>query len=353
MLSVKPVRIAVLGMNQGYKFACDAMKMAGVELVAVAGDNSDARQRAKALQVPVYADYKKLVGELELDGIIIALPNQMHGEAVEICSRKCASLLVEKPIAESVADGEMIVDLCRRRRVRLLVGHHRRFSSQLNCLKNLIASGRIGTLCGVSMFWVLAKHKAYFEDAWRVEKGGGPLLINGIHDVDDFRYVTGLTVASVYAATRSSIRGLAVEDSASVLMETREGATVSYFLSDGIPSPWNYEADAQENPTKHPYQADCYYFFGTRGSIAFPSMRLFFYDDNRFGWEEPLLEETFSCVKNDPMTAELSHFIQVVQGLEEPLVTGEDALETLRIIQAAKQSALHRQVVHLHEPPIH
>ncbi|MDW7659029.1 MAG: Gfo/Idh/MocA family oxidoreductase, partial [Bacillota bacterium] len=309
-------------------------------------------QRANVLQVPIYTDYKKLVTELELDGIIIALPNQMHREAVEVCSRKCFSLLVEKPIADSIEDGRKIVDLCHCRGVRLLVGHHRRFSSQLNCLKKLIESGRIGRICGASMFWVLAKHKAYFEDAWRVQKGGGPLLINGIHDIDDFRHITGLNVTSVYAATRSNIRGLTVEDSASVLMETKEGATVNYFLSDGIPSPWNYEADARENPTKHPCQADCYYFFGTRGSIAFPSMRLFYYDDNNYGWEEPLLEETVSCVKNDPMTAELCHFIQVVRGQEDPLVTGEDALETLRIIQAVKQSAEHKKVMHLHDPLI-
>ena len=150
---------------------------------------------------------------------------------------------------------------------------------------------------------------------------------------------------------RNTIRGLPVEDSAFALLETREGATVNYFLSDGIPSPWNYEADAQENPTKYACQADCYYFFGTRGSIAFPSMRLFSYDDTRYGWEEPLLEETVPCEKNDPMTAELSHFIRVVRGLEEPLVTGEDALETLRILQAAKESAQHRQIIHLYDLP--
>ena len=134
--------------------------------------------------MPVYADYRKLVDELVLDGIIIALPNQMHREAVEICSKKCASLLVEKPIAESVTDGAKIMELCRQSKTRLLVGHHRRFSSQLNCLKKLIESGG-SAHCAVSMDLVWAITQSLFCRMPGGLKRGRPLLINGhLNDID-------------------------------------------------------------------------------------------------------------------------------------------------------------------------
>lgn len=139
-----------------------------------------------------------------------------------------------------------------------------------------------------------------------------------------------------------------VEDSASVILETSEGPMITYFVSDGIPSPWSYEFTMKEN-TKYPYyNENCYYFFGTKGSVAFPSLKVYSYDENNYGWEHQLKIEEFYVEDNDPMTAELLHFVDVLRGESEPLVTGPDGLETLKVIKAVKESAEKGQKVFIH-----
>ncbi|MEW9673036.1 Gfo/Idh/MocA family protein [Ammoniphilus sp. 3BR4] len=342
---MKKMRIAVFGLNHGYKFASDALKIPGVELVAVAGDNELSEKRARELNVPLYKNYKDLIGECDLDGAIITLPNQLHKEAVEACANKGLHVLVEKPIASTIEEGEEIIQICAKNQVRLMVGHHRRFSSKVAKLKEIISSGMLGEIVGVNMLWVLAKDRPYFSEGWRLVQGGGPLLINGIHDIDTLRYVTGLNIDSVYTAARNSIRKNQVEDSASVILETKEGATVNYFISDGVPAPWSYDANLKENPKFAHYDENCFYFFGTKGSLSFPDMKMYFYEEENYGWEHKLVVEQFRVADNDPMTAELMHFIDVMKGEAEPLVTGEDGLETLKVIEAIRLSANRGQKI--------
>lgn len=347
--TIKNVRIAVFGLNHGFKFASDASKIPGVELAAVAGDNELAEIRAKELNVPLYKNYKDLVNECRLDGAIITLPNRLHKEAVEVCARKGLHVLVEKPIASTIEEGEDMIRECARNNVKLLVGHHRRFSSKVTKLKEIISSGQLGQIVGVNMLYVLAKDRPYFSEKWRLTQGGGPLLINGIHDIDTLRFVTDLKIESVYAAARNSIRKNPVEDSAAILMETSEGAIVNFFISDGIPSPWSYDCNLKENPKFQHYDENCFYFFGTKGSLSFPDLKRYSYEEENYGWEHNLVVENFGVEDNDPMTAELMHFVDVIRGDSEPLVTGEDGLETLKVINAIKESATKEQKTYLYK----
>ena len=333
------VKIAVLGMNHGYKFASDALKMPGVELVAVAGNDQLSAERAKDLNVPLYQNYQDLINECDLNGVIITLPNHLHREAAEFCANKELHIIVEKPIANTIEDAEAIIEVCARNQVELVVGHHRRFSNKVVKLKEVISAGHIGDLVSVNMLWMLAKDKPYFKDEWRVSKGGGPLLINGIHDIDNLRFITGLKIDSVYATARSSIRNNVVEDSAAIILESKEGPIINYLVSDGTPSPWSYEFTAKENPKYHQYDEDCYTFFGTKGSIAFPSFKFFSYDEEKYGWDHELLIKEINVEDNDPMTTELEHFVKVLQGEQKSFVLGEDGLETLKVINAVKESA--------------
>ncbi len=282
------MRIAVLGLNHGYKFACEVLGMKGLTLVAVAGNDQLAMDRSRELGVTLYQDYKQLIDENELDGVIITLPNRLHKEAVFYCADRGIHCLVEKPIADDIEQGNEMVSYCKEKQVKLLVGHHRRFSSQIKQLKDVLDADVIGDLIGVNMMWVLAKDRSYFQEEWRVNAGGGPLLINGIHDIDNLRYVTGIDIESVYAVGKNILRRNKVEDSVSAVLEATNGATINYFLTDGIPSPWSYEFNLKENTKYHFYDEDCYYFFGTRGSLAFPSFRHYTYADEAYGWEHPL-----------------------------------------------------------------
>lgn len=342
---MRKVKIAVLGLNQGFKAASDALKMPDVELVAVAGIGKQAEERATELGVPLYTDYVKLVNECEVDGVIITLPNQLHLDAAKLCAEKGVHVLVEKPIASTIEDGQEIIDICKKHNVSLLVGHHRRFSSKVQKLKEIIDSGKLGNIVGVNLLWMLAKHHAYYEEAWRLKDGGGPLLINGIHEIDTVRYVTGLNITSVYAVSNNTIRGNKVEDSAAMILETDQGSIINYLISDGTPSPWAYDLNVGEINMFARNSEDCFKVFGTKGSIIFPSMKFYSYEEDKYGWTHQINEERFEVSDNDPAIEILEHFVAILRGEEEPRVTGEDALETLRIINAVKQSAKEGQKI--------
>ncbi|TES49769.1 Gfo/Idh/MocA family oxidoreductase [Shouchella lehensis] len=342
------LKLAVLGLNHGFQFAEAIVKMKGVSLVAVAGINDLAKQRANCLDVPLYENYKQLIQEQSLDGVIITLPNQLHHEAVTYCADAGVHCLVEKPIADTTVQGVEMVQYCKKRKVNLLVGHHRRYSSKINLLKQTLETKKIGDMIGVNLMWALAKDRPYYDETWRMNEGGGPLLINGIHDIDNLRYVTGSEVESVYATAKSLIRGNRVEDSVSAILHLHTGATVNYFLTDGVPAPWSYEFTMGEN-SKYPfYEEDCYYFFGTKGSIAFPSMRMYRYDESAYGWEHALVEETLTIDQFvDPIVEELKHFILVIEGIEQARVPGEDGVKTLEVIEAMRLSIEEERKVNI------
>lgn len=112
-------------------------------------------------------------------------------------------------------------------------------------------------------------------------------------------------------------------------------------MSDGTPGPWNYDLAAEENTffTMCPGE-NSLRVFGTKGSFGFPNMDLYYYDKNAFGWTSPLIHEHFEVEKNDPMTAELEHFVDLCKGREKtPRCTGENALDTLKVINAILESA--------------
>ncbi|AIF68107.1 hypothetical protein GZ22_16680 [Terribacillus saccharophilus] len=344
------MRIAVLGLNHGYTFAQQAKNMADLTLVAVAGNNASAMERANELAVPLFEDYKELIDTCPLDGVIITLPNHLHKEAVTYCADKGLHCLVEKPIADTTEAAHEMIAYCHDKQVKLMVGHHRRFSAKINHLKYLLESGVIGDLVGVNMMWVLAKDKDYYKEAWRVKAGGGPLLINGIHDLDNLLYATNLNIESVYATSRNKIRGLEIEDSVTAILEADDGTVIQYFLTDGVPSPWSYEFNVKENPIYNFYDEDCYYFFGTKGSLAFPSFRCYQYSEGEYGWKHALVEQHFPPAATvDPIAAELHHFMEVLKEGEEPRVPGEAGLRTLEILEAINLSIREKRRVTLRE----
>lgn len=335
------IKMAVLGLNQGSKIARDASVNPEIDLVAVAGFGDHDAQVAQELEVPLYNDYTLLLKQVELDAIAIALPNKLHVESVELSLQAgIKNILLEKPIANTVEEAQHIIDICNEAGATLLIGHHRRSSSKYQFLREIIDSGRIGDIVGIQSNYAIAKPHSYYDVEWHTKKGGGPLLINAIHDFDDLNFVCGMTPARVYAAARNTVRGNEVEDSVSAVVEYKEGVTASYFISDATPSPWNYDLAAEENTffTMCPGE-NSLRVFGTKGSFGFPNMDLYYYDENAFGWTSPLIHEHFEVEKNDPMTAELDHFVDLCMGREtKPRCTGENGLDTLKVINAILES---------------
>ena len=291
-------------------------------------------------------------GAARPDGVILATPNHLHVSGAMTCAQHGVPALIEKPVAGSLADGLQLVNALTHSPVRMLVGHHRRHSHTLQLARRAIASGQLGrvvTVMGSAQFY---KPDSYFEQgAWRKELGGGPILINLIHEMDNLRFLCG-EIESVHATASSAQRHFAVEDTAVMTLRFLSGALGTFTLSDTVASPRSWEQTSGENTAYARYpQEDCYFIAGTQGSMAVPTLRTWSHagGGSEPGWFTPFVEQTLPLEAIDPLAAQLDHFCDVIGGHAEPLVTALDALQSLRTVEAVRQSIATGQTVALQD----
>jgi predicted dehydrogenase len=340
------VRLGVIGLGMiGKVHAETAAKLAECQMVAVSDVNPNTEKIAKAIGTSYFRDYQEMIEKEDLEGVVIAVPNNLHADVGITCAQKRLHILLEKPIASTLSDADRLIESARQNKVRILVGHHRRFSAAINAVREMIQSGQIGKLVGVAIVWSMYKPDEYFDLAWRKMKGGGPILINAIHEIDNLRYLCG-RINRVYAEASNAARKFEVEDSLSVSVKLDSGALASIFMSDAAPSLWAYEATTGENPFFFHSTENCYYIFGTEASLTFPHLRKIYYHSHTHrGWQHPITAEEINVPRVDPYEEQLKHFCRVVQGVETPRTSGEDARKTLEITLAVHKSTQTGQPV--------
>ena len=348
---MKKPNIAVVGLNHGWKFVDSLFNRSdyvGGNLIAICSktllDYDPPRIKDPKIKncVRFYNNYLKMFNELgdQIDGIVAAVPNDIHLSITRDAAERGIHVLLEKPIANTVDEGKQIAVIVKQSGIKFMVGHHRRFSAKLNKAKEIIESEKLGKMIGANVVWAAKKPDNYFNVKWRVEKAcGGPLLINTIHDVDDLRYTLG-EIVSVFAYVDNKVRGNNVEDVTAAVFKFKNELYASYFMTDGSPSKMFYESNAQEDLFFHPSEASCYFFFGSEGSLNFPGMKITSYDPmHGDSWFNPFKTEIVPVERINPIDEETKHFCKMILGQAESKITAEEAIINLRVIDAIKESA--------------
>ncbi len=344
---VEPVRLAVIGAGlMGRKHAGLIHAHDACSLVGICDVHPGCKAFADELSVPFYRDAVGLIEHEHPEGAIIATPNGLHSALAEICARRSVHTLIEKPIADALDEARRIVALEDDFGIQMLIGHHRRHNPLVQEARAIVNSGELGRLVAVSMLWTLYKPDDYYGVEWRCKRpGGGPTLINLIHEFDILRYVCG-EIDRIYAQTSSAVRALDVEDTISATLSFANGAVGSLLASDTTPAPWSYEMTTGENPYYFHADENCYHILGTLGSLAFPQMARWRYaDEGRMGWQHPLEASCVDVPPADPLVKQLEHFCRVVRRVEAPIVSPRDAAQTLAVSLAALESAESREPV--------
>lgn len=332
-------RIALLGAGQiGREHATRIGRHGECTLHSVVDPTPAAAAWAAGQGVPCHATLDALLNGPLPDAAIIATPNTLHVEQALALIRRGVPVLVEKPVAHTLAAGEALVRAQAQTGVPVLVGHHRRHSPALSRAHATVQSGQLGRLVAVNTTVLFHKPDAYFDVAWRSEAGGGPILINLVHEIDALRWLVGEVVA-VQARASNATRGHAVEDTAAVVLEFASGALGTLLISDCAASPRSWEQTSGENPSyARDDTQDCLFLAGTRGSLAVPTMTLW-QAEGAASWFTPLQRRPVMAPEADPLTRQLDHFCDVVRGRAEPLVTVADALASLRVTLAVHEAA--------------
>ena len=309
------------------------------DLVALADPAPAARDVAEAAAIAHYSDYEKMLDRERPQGAIVAAPTPLHAAVGEACARRGIHMLMEKPVTDTVEAGHRLIAAAEHYGVRILVGHHRRFDPAVEAADKIIASGEIGRLIAISGQWAVRKPDHYYEMDWRREPGGGPILINLIHDIDMMRLWCG-EVESAYAETGNAERGFAVEDSGVLVLRFQSGVRATITFSDATPSPWGWERASGDNPHTPASGENCYRFFGTAASFEFPNIVLWRTPEGAdASWEQPIRKEARPLPERAALAAQLRHFLDVARGEAEPRVSVDDALATLSATTALLESA--------------
>jgi predicted dehydrogenase len=339
------LKIAVVGAGLiGERHARLVNALLGFELCAIIDPSEHSRKIAKELSVSHFADLNTfLESGTECGGAIIATPNETHRAFALSCFDKGIACLIEKPLAANSEDAIAIAEACRRSNTPVLVGHHRRHHSVSRVLKEKIEHGDLGQLVGAQLTWMLRKPDDYFEAGeWRIQKGGGPIWINLIHEIDLLRYFMG-DITEVSAFVSNAVRGNAVEDTGVINMRCKNGAVVSAILSDATPSPWHFEGGSGENPNIAKTGQSGLRIFGTKTSIEFPSLAQWQHDNDQGHWGTQI-NKTIHQVNDaldgeTALTQQLKNFGNVIRGKEEPLVSAQDGVQSVRVVEAIHKSA--------------
>lgn len=310
-------------------------------LAAIVDPGPVAREVAESANVPLYQTLDDLFRKTRPDGIVLATPNHLHVEQALACIAASVPALVEKPVAHALADGERLLQAVEHSGIPLLVGHHRAHSPVLAKAREIIQQGRLGKLVGVMGSAVFYKPDEYFDAApWRRQAGGGPILINMIHEIGNLRSLCGEIIA-VQAVSSNATRGFPVEDTVAINLRFENGALGSFLLSDTAASARSWEQTSQENKSYPAYgDEDCYVITGDMGSLSVPTMRLKTYarKEDRSWWKS--FETSLEAIdREDPLERQLTHFCQVIEGTAQPLVTVYDGLQNLRITEAIAEAA--------------
>jgi predicted dehydrogenase len=344
---MSPVRIAVAGAGViGKRHIEEVDASPDAELASIIDPGPAGPELAEKFGVALHQSLAELFERDKPDGVILATPNQMHVDGGLQCIAAAVPVIVEKPIGDTVAGATRLVEAGEDAGVPVLTGHHRNYSPVMATAREIVQSGRLGPIVAVVGTALFYKPDDYFDvgGGWRRQPGGGPILLNLIHEVNNLLSLVG-DIVRVQAVTSNATRDFPVEDTAAMVFTFANGALGTFLLSDTAASARSWEQTSQENASYASYNdEDCYHIAGTTGSLSVPTMRIKTYPGTR-SWWEPFDTSTENLDRSDPLANQVTHFAAVIRGEAQPICSGRDGLKTLKVVDAVIEAARTGQPV--------
>jgi len=336
MRPVAPLKAAVVGVgSMGQHHARVYTALPDTTLVGVADLNADqAEAIAGTYGVPAYTDYRQLLDAQAPDLVTVAVPTSLHETVATSAMESGAHVLVEKPIAATIAEGQRLIERARELDRKLMVGHVVRFDPAIQALKQHLDDGELGRI-----FQIMCRRIGPFPHRIR---DVGVVVDLAPHDLDIMRFVSGDEPIRLYAETQQEIH-TAHEDLVSALLHFRGGLTGVLEIN------WLTPTKVREVVV-----------LGERGMFRVDSLTkdLFFYENaqaNGQMWDALEVLKGVSegrmvrypLQRYEPLKAELETFADAVLNDEQVPVTGEDGLVALQLALALVESGAKHQIIEI------
>lgn len=280
-----------------------------------------------------YNDHQKMLEEENLDFVDIAVPHFLHKEILIACAKAKVNIIIEKPLATTLEDADLMLEAVEQNNVNLCVLHNYRYDSPASRALELIKEGRIGKPFLIRSEGLGGSHwpgVSSYDPDWRLKSsrsGGGCLLDNGYHNIYLSCEMMQSPVKSVYARTGTFVQDIDVEDTAILLLNHENGGTSSIQVS------WGVKAGGVAVNEIH----------GDKGSISFTKegRPLSVFSNQTSQWEYPDL----TAKSKNGFTGLMHDCFEAVREGKPVPTDGKEARRNLEIILAAYESARTGKVV--------
>ena len=308
----------------------------------VSGDRAKALEIAHQYDIPAsavldYADYDKLAGMPEVQGVYIALPNSMHAEYTIRAARAGKHVLCEKPMANTVAECQSMIDACKAAGRKLMIAYRRQYSPLERALVSMVREKKMGAL---REFTSVNSQNMGDPRHWRLKRalaGGGPLPDVGLYCISQARFLSGEEPVEVIGHTWSTpgdARFTEVEESCQFTLRFPSGFVATCSTAYSSHKSQMYRLNASDAWAE---MSPAYAYKGNR-------LRVSRVEEGREQSTELHIDEGNQFAK------ELDHFAQCVRKDREPHTPGEEGLQDQRIIEAIYESARTGRPVTLTAP---
>ena len=335
---MKPHTVSLIGCGRIAKVHVEALRrIPELSLISVC-DIHEGRLKAfsEAHGVPGFRSHAELLKSQKPDLVVIATPNGTHFRIARDCFEKGLNVLLEKPITLTNAEAEDLIWTAKKKKVYFFAVKQVRYNPTVQVLKSSIDEKRLGKLFSASLVVRWTRPQEYFDDSdWRGTKAldGGGLLNQGIHYVDIMQWLVG-DVASVFGRTERVCHKIEIEDLAYGLVRFQSGALGSIEFTINT----------------FPHNLECsLVLLGDRGSVKLAGSAM---NEIEF-WEvkdfpRPVVPPGFapyvyaegmyqgSCPNHLFVYKDI---VNVFHGKSTGAVDGDEALRSLRIVNALYESA--------------
>ena len=324
------VRLGSVGLGWWGGSLADAATLSGeAEIVSCFARTESARQQfADRYSCRVAGSLEEILASDDVDGLLVATPHSTHVGIVEAAARTGKHLLVEKPLALSVAQGRRAIKAAAEAGVVLQVGHHRRRQPATRRLRELVESEELGQLSLLEAN-MSGRSGLTPRTGWRRDPEESPLggmTGMGVHMADNLIYLAG-PVGSVTTISKKTLARGPLHEATALALEFENGAVGYLGTSTVIPPMCNTAA------------------FGSEGAAwsEEEGQRLF-----RQGIAEPARHEV-GVNGADALVDQVKEFADCIRTGKKPEVDGEQALLVVALLQAAVLSHERGQVVQVRE----
>jgi UDP-N-acetylglucosamine 3-dehydrogenase len=326
VIHMAEIRVGVVGLGQmGLHHSRVYAKMAGVRLVAICDSNEEHRAAAeKEFACTSYTNYADMLKSPDIDAVSITLPDHLHLDAAKLAIDGEKHVLLEKPIAIVLAEGKQICEMAEKSKKIFMVGHLLRYDPRFYAVKEALDSGQLGDPIHIN-----CRRNSPIRGVWRYFNSSNLSEHVMIHDIDYVNWYFGGPPQKVFAKSRSVLlKKHNMDDVIYALLSYPNGALACleacWVLPENLPSVID---DRME-------------LVGTKGvayidscdtGVRFISKQQLLYPDSRH-W--PYVDG----VPSGALNAEITGFINSINGVGKPLITPREAYEALQVVDAINRS---------------